>query len=356
VSAVAPAKELVEQIADAVLYEGYILYPYRPSAVKNQQRWNFGAVCPQEYAIAQKGTEISSMQTECLVEGNQKTRLDVKVRFLHLTKREVAERIADCQMPVGDCGHVAVGLGHFCRVPQLIFEGKKLQPWQEAVEREVLVTGIELGKRAVTEFSFPASEKLESLTDKDSGDVAGVIVRTQSAIVGSIEISSGPIDSTNVWKLSVVIRNTAPFSNAEQRSRDDALLCSLVSTHTILSVKDGAFMSLLDPPADYKEATTNCVNSGTYPVLVGIEGARDCVLSSPIILYDYPQIAPQSAGNLFDGTEIDEILTLRIMTLTDDEKHEIRSADDMARRLLERTESTSAEQLMKLHGVMIRGE
>jgi len=94
------------------------------------------------------------------------------------------------------------------------------------------------------------------------------------------------------------------------------------------------------------------VNTGTYPVLVGDEGSRNCLLSSPIILYDYPQIAPESAGDLFDGTEIDEILTLRIMSLTDDEKNEMRNADELARRLLERTESLSPDELMNLHGLM----
>ena len=76
------------------------------------------------------------------------------------------------------------------------------------------------------------------------------------------------------------------------------------------------------------------------------------MLSSPIILYDYPQIAAESAGDLFDSTEIDEILTLRIMTLSDDEKREIRSVDSRARELLERTETLPAEQFMKLHGAM----
>ena len=76
------------------------------------------------------------------------------------------------------------------------------------------------------------------------------------------------------------------------------------------------------------------------------------MLSSPIILYDYPQIAPESPGSLFDGTEIDEILTLRIMTLTDDEKREMRNADDRARQILERTETLPAEQFMKMHGAM----
>src|SRR6185295_5699830 len=143
-----------------------------------------------------------------------------------------------------------------------------------------------------------------------------------------------------------------PLADAGERTRDEALLRSFVSTHTILTAQNGDFISLLDPPERFREAAGGCSNVGAYPVLVGDEGARDCMLSSPIILYDYPQIAPESAGNLYDGTEIDEILTLRIMTLTDEEKHEMRGADQRARQLLERTEKMSVEQLLKMHGSM----
>jgi hydrogenase maturation protease len=187
-----------------------------------------------------------------------------------------------------------------------------------------------------------------------------LIARTQQALNGEIEISitktnrQPTIGNRELFRLSVTIRNLAMFEDAVERARDEALMHSLVSTHTILETKNGAFVSLLDPPEEYKQIASECKNSGAYPVLVGEEGDRHCVLSSPIILYDYPQIAPQSAGNLFDGTEIDEILTLRIMSLTDDEKSEIRNADDLARQLLERTESLLPEQLMNLHGVMTR--
>ena len=131
------------------------------------------------------------------------------------------------------------------------------------------------------------------------------------------------------------------------------LCCSsLASTHTVLGVQDGRFVSLLAPPEPLGDLAANCKNVGTFPVLVGEEGQCDTLLSSPIILYDYPQIAPESAGDLFDGTEIDEILSLRIMTLTDDEKREMSQSDDRARAMLERTETMPVEQLMKLHGVL----
>ncbi|HEY0763974.1 MAG TPA: hypothetical protein VGD61_16485 [Pyrinomonadaceae bacterium] len=315
---------LVERIADAVLYEGYILYPYRPSSVKNQQRWNFGVLCPEPYAVAQGGTESSTMRTECLIETDSSATMDVKVRFLHLMQRDIVngERV--------------------------------LQTWQEAVEREVVVTQIRLsetGSSQSVRFRFAGSRTTEPRIDETSNEPAGLIVRTQRELAGGIEISATPVNH-QLLKVSIIIRNLTVFENADQRSRDDALMHSLVSAHTIVETQNGAFVSLLDPPENYKAAASGCVNTGTFPVLVGDEGDRNCVLSSPIILYDYPQIAPQSAGNLFDGTEIDEILTLRIMSLTDDEKREMRSADELARQLLERTESLSPEQMLNLHGVM----
>jgi hydrogenase maturation protease len=314
----------VERIADAVLHEGYILYPYRPSSVKNQQRWNFGVLCPEPYAVAQSGTESSTMQTECLIETNSSATMDVKVRFLHLMQRDIVN---------GE---------------------KVLQTWQEAVEREVVVTQIRLsetGSNQSVRFRFAGSRTTEPRIDETSHEPAGLIVRTQRELAGGIEISATPVGH-QLLKVSITIRNLTVFENADQRSRDDALMRSLVSAHTIVEIQRGTFVSLLDPPENYKAAASGCVNTGTFPVLVGDEGDRNCVLSSPIILYDYPQIAPQSAGNLFDGTEIDEILTLRIMSLTDDEKREMRSADELARQLLERTESLSPEQMMNLHGVM----
>jgi hydrogenase maturation protease len=126
----------------------------------------------------------------------------------------------------------------------------------------------------------------------------------------------------------------------------------LVSAHVVLGVADGKFISLLDPPEHLREVAASCQNVGVWPVLVGAEGAGDAMLASPIILYDYPQIAPESPGDLFDGTEIDEILALRILTMTDEEKQEMRNTDERARKMLERTENLPMEQLAKLHGTL----
>jgi len=356
----------IERIADAVLYEGYILYPYRPSAVKNQQRWNFGVLSPESYSVAQCGTESSSMLTECLVETNSSSALEVKIRFLHLMLRELAEEIFDGRSSRSDAGHIHEESAQFRVVPAFDFNGQILQTWQEAVEREVVLPRIkfsDLGLSKHVKFEFPSSKTTEPLVPTESGKRCGVILRTQEAIAGEVKVLATTVvleDSVSphetgkkqLVKLAIEIRNLTPFENASDRSRDEALLHSFVSTHTILEVDNGAFVSLLDPPGEYKSAAHACANTGTYPVLVGEEGNHEFMLSSPIILYDYPQIAPESAGDLFDGTEIDEILTLRIMSLTDEEKREMRGADVLARQLLERTESLSAEEMMSLHGVM----
>jgi hydrogenase maturation protease len=164
--------------------------------------------------------------------------------------------------------------------------------------------------------------------------------------LGATELGNG------LYKLALTIRNEAHLESAHLLSRDQVLLKSLVSVHSILRASGGEFVSLLDPPEAWKDAAASCRNSGAWPVLAGDEGQRDVILAAPIILYDYPQIAPESAGDLFDGTEIDEILALRILTLTDEEKQEVRSGDERARRILERTEMLPPEHFEKLHGTL----
>jgi hypothetical protein len=338
----------VDKIAKAVLYEGYMLYPYRPSSVKNQQRWNFGVLCPQSYSEAQKGSEAWTMQTECLVEANSLTQIEIRVRFLQLVARSVGELAKPvAELPPGEAPE-------FHLVPRLEVAGRVYQPWQEAVEREVISPVC--SPEALVEsplsqsFTFPAGKQFEYLRDGED-PITGVIIREQSSLQGMLEIRSERLRD-EFFKVSVRIRNRTPFAAAHQASREDALLSSLVSAHTVLGVQGGKFVSLLAPPDEVSQLAASCKNEGTWPVLVGEEGQCDTVLSSPIILYDYPQIASESAGDLFDGTEIDEILSLRIMTLTDDEKREMSQSDERARLMLERTETMPVEQLMKLHGVL----
>jgi hypothetical protein len=368
--------KLVERIVNALLYEGYILYPYRASAIKNRQRWNFGVIYPQDYSLSQGGAEASSMQTECLLLGDQRAKLDVKIRFLHLLARTVRAELRVCPEPAlhattgadtqfcpyADSQTVlapltdpqeTIGLDFHAAEPLEI--GATIpDAWQEAVEREVDAPGIDLSEivaepRRMT-FDFPAMREAAPLLDS-GGQAVSVIARIQQFIEGTVEVAAERAGD-GLFKVAVRILNLTPLEDACHKSRDEALMRSLISTHTILGVRRGEFVSLLDPPEAFREAAAGCRNIGAWPALVGEEGERDCLLAAPIILYDYPQVAPESAGDFYDGTEIDELLTLRVMTMTDQEKQEMRLVDERARQILERTETLSPERLMKLHGAV----
>jgi hypothetical protein len=337
----------VERVAEAVLYEGYLLYPYRPSSVKNRQRWTFGGVHPRAWSEAQGDVEPWQMQSECLLRSSA-AEVRVRARFLHLIDRSVGE----LPSPLSEWPATTPP---FVEVAELRVGHRTYLPWQEAVEREVsaTVTVADLlsGPRQVP-FAFAAGRELEPVR-QEGGPYVGVLVRSRRGIEGVLGLSAVRV-ADDLVRLTVRVANHTPLAVPAQASRDEALRHSLVSSHAILHVRDGAFVSLMGPPDDCRAAAAECRNVGAWPVLVGAEGQADTLLCSPIILYDYPRVAPQSPGDLFDATEIDEILTLRILTLTEEEKREMCAADDRARLLLERTEALAREQMLELHGTMRR--
>jgi len=332
----------VEEIAEAVLYEGYMLYPYRPSSVKNQQRFNFGVLCPPSYCEMNPGSEASFLQTECLFKSSSATRLTVKVRFLHIVQRSI---VRYARPAAGDDSDAVLEY-----VDRLEVNGRVYQPWQEADERSLVYDALDpavlLGSRIV-HFTVPGESSVEDL---NAEGCPGAIIRESQTLAGTLHFRVEQCRD-NVMKLCVYLENRTAFHAADDDpDRESALPLSLVSAHLVLGVENGEFLSLLDPPAPYADLARACANIGNWPVLAG--DGPTTILASPVILYDYPQIAPESAGNLFDSTEIDEILSLRILTLTDEEKAEIRRSDDRARQLLDRTESIPDEQFLKLHGVL----
>jgi hypothetical protein len=336
--------EQVKEIANVVLYEGYLLYPYRHSAIKNRQRWTIGVVYPREYSEANGSREPWTMQTECLVTGSADTSLDVYVRFLHLLLRQTVQaETSNAPLQTQPDTMYAREWSIASRLAN--------EPWEEGMEREVSVLNLPLSSLLdhprLVEIEFSG----ERMVEESTYESPATIIREQQPLAGTVIIGAEPI-GTDLFKFNVQVKNRTPGTGT--LTGNAVMLHSFVSTHTILQVRQGAFVSLMDPPEALKTIAQGCQNLRTWPVLAGNEGDSDTLLSSPIILYDYPQIAPESPGSLFDGTEIDEILTLRIMTLTDDEKQEMRQGDERARQILERTESLSPEQFMKLHGV-IRG-
>ena len=303
-------RELVDKIVNAVLYEGYILYPYRASSKKNQrERFTFGRIYPQEYSDAQNGREPCLMQTECLLRNESlDAALEITIRFLQPLVRKTGEEV-----------------------------------WLEAIEREVKLAPVPLNApiKQVHEFTFPAAQSV----DKE-------ITRSNEMIRGRIELETRRLEQAIV-KISARVLNESPLPT-QKDNHDAVLMRTFASTHTILHAPGGKFVSLLDPDSNCVELARDCRNVGSWPVLVGDKEKRehDTMLSSPIILYDYPQIAPESAGDLFDGTEIDEILTLRVQALSATEKIEMRRVDEHARKILERAENLRPEEFLKMHGTL----
>jgi hypothetical protein len=240
-----------------------------------------------------------------------------------------------------------------CPTVELLQVGNEVfYTWQEAVEQKIDLGELSLGDLVDSlhrrEFVLEAYRDRQPLRAPD-GKILGSLIRERKCIEGLVETSAAEI-GPRVFKVAVRIENHTPVEFAEAASRDEALLYGLVSTHTVLSICRGEFVSMIDPPANYAQLGCLCRNVGCWPVLVGDEGDKDMILSAPIILYDYPQIAPESPGELFDGTEIDEILTLRIMTMTDQEKQAMAALDQRARAILARTELLDNDQMLGLHG------
>jgi hypothetical protein len=323
----------VRQIADAVLYEGYVLWPYRKSAIKNTQRWTFGGVYPRAHSEG-RVDDPWAMTTQCLAEAGPGARVEVTVRFLHVVRRQVARR-------------TAVGLEP---VEGLTVGGERHLSWDEAVERELTLPPIALGESAAEHLAvtIEGGAQTEDLLDPD-GRRAGALTRRWEPLEGTLAVSAEPLGG-KLHRLTVSLANTT--ASPSGGPRDAALRRTFCSTHAVLRAFAAAFVSLTDPPARLAEAAGSCSNQGVWPVLVGEPGDRQTMLAAPIILEDYPRIAPESPGDLFDGAEIDQLLVLNILSLTDEEKAEMRDSDPRTREILERTEALSEEQLMRLHGAI----
>jgi hypothetical protein len=377
----------VRAVADAVLYEGYLLYPYRASSRKNQSRWQFGVLGPPG-ASADSFGEEPRMSMQCLLDVRDATaEVAVLLRFLQLQVRFV-ERL--------DEG------GGFTPVDEIIVDDHSVISWDEAVEREValpaytpLVVETSLVVEPVetslvvepvetslvvepplvvepvetplvvepvetspvvetslvvepveTRVSIPGGEDVEDIVDV-AGQKVGRIVRRRWPLTATVRTTA--VADDGLTRLSVEVENVSPD---EARNKDAAIRASLIGTHVLLEATGAGFVSLLEPPPEATEAAALCHQSRCWPVLVGAPGSTDVLLGSPIILYDYPEIAAESAGGLFDSTEIDEILTLRVMTMTDEEKAEARATDPRAKEIIDRCDEMTPQALQQLHGVL----
>ena len=314
----------IDRLVNSVLYEGYLLYPYR-MALKNAKRFTLGAIYPQASWAARTGTERSATSARLLVVGDSAATVSGQLRFLHLGERAAA----DSKDPAS--------------------------AWQEAEERR-----IELGPWTLSELNHAECRQMFEFLDRQwrEADAANAptssdndLIRRQFGLQGSVGMSTVEVDR-GVHLLTVSIVNETPCdeSDAPHCGESDALR-ALISAHLILTVERAEFVSRIDPPDVLRDLCPNDPGDGLWPVLIGTAGDRSAMLCSPIILYDYPEIAPESPADFFDATEMDEMLALRIQTLSDEEKLRVAALDARGRALLRRVDGLSEQQLAALHGV-----
>ncbi|MDQ1364874.1 MAG: hypothetical protein QOE57_916 [Acidimicrobiaceae bacterium] len=339
-------------VADAVLYEGYILYPYHATHGKNRGgvRFQWGVLVPPAWREVDS-SERSVMRTELIVDPGTEPMIAVRLRFLQLQHRGLEE--AD---PSAESGYRPTS--------KLEIGDEVWMEWDEAIEQTfdlgvMALLPLAQASRTVP-IDFPASsliaivgeDGVEAEVGAAAGPPAGRIVRSTEPITGEVRVTVGWADGPGVLlKVTIEVENTTDWK-VKGAGREDVMRRSLIAVHTLAAVEDAAFCSLFDPPEGAEEAVAGCQSIGSYAVLVGKQGATDLVLASPIILYDYPAIAPESDGDFHDGCEIDEILALRVLTLTDDEKAEARGTDPRSRAIIDRCDNMVDASWDKLHGIM----
>jgi hypothetical protein len=310
------------EVADAVLYEGYLLYPYRGTSSKNQSRWQFGVLGPPGAADAGLG-EDDTLATEFLVDGAQA--MTLVVRFLQLQHRRAEREFAH---------------GEFEPVDELTTRAGSWLTWDEAVECE-----LSFGPLAFEDQPWTLPVVADTATDIELL-AGGRLVRQRQQVRGVLTVDSEP--DGNLRRVKVRISNAGPTAS----DQNDAIARSMIGTHIIAEVVGGQFVSLLEPPPHATNAASRCSQHRCFPVLAGPVGTQDILLISPIILYDHPEVAEQSNTALYDCTEIDEILILRVMTMTDEEKAQARATDPRAAQIIDQCDTMSPEAMARLHGVL----
>jgi hypothetical protein len=276
---VADSPSALEQLVDSLLYEGYALYPYTPGAAKNATPTPFGIVYPPVYA----GTLASAfdhLELRCVLQAPADSVLSAEVRFL-----------------------AALGERH------------------QAQARRVEIAGAMVGALA----EVPAEKQAHVEGEPGS-----------PPLVVGLSLRAERLDGCD-YKVVLRVENRTLVSSGLERA--GALARSLLSTHPIVRVAGGRFVSPLD---------AGCQSVNTFPVLA--TPADDAVVGAAIVLPDHPQIAPESRGALFDSTEIEEALLLHVHALSDAEREEIGRQDPAVREMVQRAAASTPEDIIALHG------
>ncbi len=279
----------LETLVESLLYEGYALYPYTPTATKNATPTPFGIVYPPAYAEESPAT-FDHLRVDCVLHVEEGAEVSGTVRFLQTAgdRHEGEARLLEVPpTPLADLTDGGVG----------------------------------------QEFAFEGEQPIEGrirLRADDAGD--------------------------GLARVRMCVHNSTPVDDGAEMTRGEALKASLISTHVVIETTAGRFASPLERSGPAGEAVAACDSVNSFPVLADPEDRA--ILGAAIVLPDHPSLSPNSLGNLFDNTEIEEALILHVKALSDFEREEIEKQDPAVREMIAKAEGTTDEDLMRLHGLM----
>jgi hypothetical protein len=303
-------------LADAIMMEGYALYPYRATAPKNRYRWTFGVLAPRAWSEA-GGCEPWWLEVQLLVAGTP-TRVHAELRGFQIDRRDLED---DEGRPVGE----------------LVLDGELVLAWDDGIARTIA-------------FEIPSGHgevpfELAGAFASEARD-GGRIVRERPAVRGRIAITRERLTAADpVERITLRVENLTPWHDLEA-PRTRAILASLASTHLLVAVEGGELLSPIDPP----QWAPPCTNVRCFAALAGPPGSHDVIIAGPFAMQDHAQLAPESKGDLCDATEIDELLTLRTRMLGDAEKREARATDARAAAIVAMADAVAPDVLARMHG------
>lgn len=274
--------DTLEELLDSLVFEGYALYPYTPGSTKNATPTPFGILYPPAYART-LATAFDHLELRCELHAPPDAVLAAEVRFLSPEGERHRAQAQRVDQPGGMLG----ALTHGPMAKQVLVPCK---------DGPGLTVGLCLSARVI-----------------DSG--------------------------SDRHEVTLMVENRTAMHRVGHLDRAGALAFSLLSTHPILRVSGGRFISPFERAYD---------SVNTFPVLA--TPADDVIIGATIMLPDHPQIAPESRGSLFDGTEIEEALLLHLQALSDGERAEIAGQDPALRAALARAATATPADLAALHG------
>lgn len=296
----------VRSVAEVVLYEGHLLWPSRRPAREARQRWTVGGVYPRPYA--ERAGEPWAVRAEFLMEDARGADVEFTLRFLHAVHRQVM----DGGVPVEEA---RVG-------------GGTVTTRREAREREITSGRVSVARLLRSPVRVPVAVAAGTDDEELGGGIR--FTRVWSRVDGTVSLSAANAGD-GVVRLRAEVVNTGGGDGTDQ-----AVHAGMMCAHLVARAGGGSFVSPGHPPDRLAEAAAACSSEGLWPVLAGAPGTRDTVLAAPVVLYDWPQVAPESTGDPFDGTEADRLLVLGVLSLSEEERRELAASDPRAAELLER--------------------